>query len=982
MMKTTRALAMVGMATLLLATGARMAAEPSSTPRLDWLFNGDVFSTARIGNTVYVGGSFTSLTPASGVLSRLLMMSPTTGAPIGGLPFVNGEVHTIAPDGTGGYYAYGSFTNIGSMGPRYGGFPSLARLAHVLANGSNDPALQPQFGGSLRRMIRVGPSLVAAGDLFVDNGTTARALLAVNPVTGALSSWVPAVPGTVDDLAASNDVLFVLATDPLANRRVMAFDSATGDLLWTSAVVANPTGGNTPPLGRLIVAGGRVVVGLNRLYSLHPSTGAIDPAWGGPAGPANSIVGAMSASATAIYVGGSFATFHGQTRNNLAAVDLATGAVLPWNPQASLPIGILQVSAAGTVFLGPQATSQTFTVGGQSRARLAEVDTAGAVTAWVPQASISPNALAVAVNGTLVIASAGVPVTGTQVRPGLAAFDATTGALLPEDIVTVSPASVPAGSGVLAVGQTLYLVGTFNTVNGSARANMAAVDVPSNTVLPWPAAGVSSIRLAFADGPWVYGITAQDAWRRIHAISGILDPVWRSAPPMYWTMQVVPSAGELLAAMQGPLDLAPRPTLVGTLHPVTGAFIERFRSTAVAAGMLTVDGDTIYLGEPGQGLRSIVGGIRGFHRFTGVPVSVPPVTGVLNGLAVADGRLFAFGGQLAVGATQRLGLAELIRPSGVTAFEAGVWAPDGGLRLSERGVFAARAHGDLLIAFGLGDSFIRVAGFPLSGASVPSNLRSQTSGPNTIFTWDAMVPPPAGGYVIEGGFAAGQAAGALAVGNTTSVALPMPPGPAFIRVRPQGGTEVSNEIVAGCFAPPLPPTALTTSMNGTNLSLAWTAPTAEVTSFTFLAGTTAGSSNAATVALPGTQTSMGGTVPGGTFFARVTATNACGTSGPSGEVFFTIGAPDPLPAAPTNLAATVSGSTVSLTWTAPAGAVTSYVLEAGTGAGLANLGTLSIGATPSLVVPGVPAGTYVLRVRAITSAGSGAPSADVVVVVP
>ena len=67
-----------------------------------------------------------------------------------------------------------------------------------------------------------------------------------------------------------------------------------------------------------------------------------------------------------------------------------------------------------------------------------------------------------------------------------------------------------------------------------------------------------------------------------------------------------------------------------------------------------------------------------------------------------------------------------------------------------------------------------------------------------MFSWDAMAPPPAGGYVLEGGFAAGQTAGALAVGNATSVALPMPAGPLFIRVRPQGSSEVSNEIVAGC----------------------------------------------------------------------------------------------------------------------------------------------------------------------------------------
>ena len=77
----------------------------------------------------------------------------------------------------------------------------------------------------------------------------------------------------------------------------------------------------------------------------------------------------------------------------------------------------------------------------------------------------------------------------------------------------------------------------------------------------------------------------------------------------------------------------------------------------------------------------------------------------------------------------------------------------------------------------------------------------------------------------------------------------------------------------------------------------------------------------------------------------------------------------------------MSGNTVTLSWSAPVGPVTGYVVEAGTGAGLANLGTLQLGAATSIVLPGVPAGTYAVRLRAITSAGSGAPSADVVVVV-
>jgi len=410
---------------------------------------------------------------------------------------------------------------------------------------------------------------------------------------------------------------------------------------------------------------------------------------------------------------------------------------------------------------------------------------------------------------------------------------------------------------------------------------------------------------------------------------------------------------------------------------------------------LALNGETAYLaGEFAGGnrftARDLADTVVAFDRKSGVPVG-PRLRGYINGVTVADGRVIPFGGRLVTNGHERVEVAEVAGPAGFTPWSADwPWrgAPlffgDLGVADFARGVGNVSVAGDLLVVRGAATGLSgpeRLAAYPLSGNSVPSRLRSQPVGANTLFTWDAMSPAPAGGYVIEGGFAAGQTAGALAVGNATSVALPLPAGPAFIRVRPQGSTDVSNEIVAGCFAPPLPPTALTTTLNGTNLSLAWTAPSGAVTAYTFLAGTTAGSSNAATVTLPGTQTSIGGTVPGGTFFARVTATNACGTSGPSGEVFFTIGAPDPLPVAPTNLAAVVTGNTVSLSWTAPAGAITSYVLEAGTGTGLANLGTLSIGATPSLVVPGVPAGTYVLRVRAVTTAGSGAPSADVVIAV-
>lgn len=90
------------------------------------------------------------------------------------------------------------------------------------------------------------------------------------------------------------------------------------------------------------------------------------------------------------------------------------------------------------------------------------------------------------------------------------------------------------------------------------------------------------------------------------------------------------------------------------------------------------------------------------------------------------------------------------------------------------------------------------------------------------------------------------------------------------------------------------------------------------------------------------------------------------------------------PAAPTSLAATVTGNAVSLSWTAsvPAASVVRYVLEAGSASGVANIATFDLGLQTSLAVGGVPPGTYYVRVRAMNYAGASLPSNEVVVFVP
>jgi hypothetical protein len=90
------------------------------------------------------------------------------------------------------------------------------------------------------------------------------------------------------------------------------------------------------------------------------------------------------------------------------------------------------------------------------------------------------------------------------------------------------------------------------------------------------------------------------------------------------------------------------------------------------------------------------------------------------------------------------------------------------------------------------------------------------------------------------------------------------------------------------------------------------------------------------------------------------------------------------PGAPRNIAASVTGSTVSIGWMAPAsgGTPESYVVEAGTHPGGRNAAAFNTGNDrTSLVTHGVPAGTYYLRLRAANAAGVGVTSTEITLVV-
>lgn len=122
----------------------------------------------------------------------------------------------------------------------------------------------------------------------------------------------------------------------------------------------------------------------------------------------------------------------------------------------------------------------------------------------------------------------------------------------------------------------------------------------------------------------------------------------------------------------------------------------------------------------------------------------------------------------------------------------------------------------------------------------------------------------------------------------------------------------------------------------------------------------------------------------GTGYIRVQAFDATGLSAPSNEVSVTVTSLIPVPAAPVNLQAFVSGTSVSLSWAAGSGggAPLGVILEAGTAPGAANVGAIPLPPSTQVAVPGVTPGTYFVRAYAVNGSGRSAPSNEVRVDMP
>jgi len=196
-----------------------------------------------------------------------------------------------------------------------------------------------------------------------------------------------------------------------------------------------------------------------------------------------------------IYLGGSFTSVNGQTRNRLAACDAASGNLLGWNPNANEVVRALAVSPAGSrIYAGGDFTA----VGGAARARVAALSpSSGAAFGWSPYVNDSVKAVTTSNSGATVYVGGDFSSAEGAGRRRLAAFNATSG-----NISTTFKPAVSNGAGnfttVLSMdvspdGDTLYFSGDFALVNGHSRRNAAAVSTGIATLRAWSPASSGDV---------------------------------------------------------------------------------------------------------------------------------------------------------------------------------------------------------------------------------------------------------------------------------------------------------------------------------------------------------------------------------------------------------------------------------------------------------------------------------------------------------
>ncbi|MTA78548.1 MAG: hypothetical protein F2520_09825, partial [Actinobacteria bacterium] len=405
-----------------------------------------------VGTTVYVGGSFTSVTSSGGTSanrSRLAAFG-ADGSVRSWAPSVSNTVFALVATNTT-VYVGGGFTSVALGG---GVVASRSRLAAFSATGSGSLTdWAPAADWNVAAMTLVDSTLYIGGSFTsitpVGGSATPRGRLAAisADTTGTLTSWAPSVDGTVSALKVFGIQVYVGGN----------FTSMSGGV------------GAAKPRSSLGLVG---TEGVGTLRDWAPAV--------------SGSVSTIEASSSDLLIGGKFSSVTpaggtATSRDNIASLARTGGSLNNWNLSADGEVSTILLSGQ-TTFVGGAFTM----LGGSVRDRLAAFDSSGALTSWAPSVNGAVAALAVAdsrvfVGGAFTTAT-GMGGTATN-RSYLAAFS-----LDGATLTSWAPVSNGSVNTFVVSGSTLYLGGPFSyitPVGGSAtlRYNLAGISTTGTGTL-------------------------------------------------------------------------------------------------------------------------------------------------------------------------------------------------------------------------------------------------------------------------------------------------------------------------------------------------------------------------------------------------------------------------------------------------------------------------------------------------------------------
>ena len=347
--------------------------------------------------------------------------------------------------------------------------------------------------------------------------------------------WVP--NGNVSDVTRVGNTLVVGGAFSQVGPPTGAFaiaDAANASSLNAAAAIVGPvTDVVSDGAGGWFVAAS-TSDGTMAPQVLHvTANGQRDPVFVGPAIAANGLYFSVALEAGRLFVSGSFTTLGGQPRANLAALDPATGAVMPWianglaggtpvrglfasqgivygvrdgGSLATTGVAYDAITGADVAFPGLLAGGPLAAEGDRvyvtetssSTARLKAYTRAGvAVGSWTSPLFTSVSALAATATQVFALVE---PTPAMPASSFLVALDVSTGA-------TVWTSGASTGLLDLAIdGSTIYVGGSFDRVGASARTNIAAIDAGTGALLPWaPLVGGFVTDIAVRGGAVAFG---------------------------------------------------------------------------------------------------------------------------------------------------------------------------------------------------------------------------------------------------------------------------------------------------------------------------------------------------------------------------------------------------------------------------------------------------------------------------------------------